>query len=46
MPELSITSTYVPLQSRLQHIYHRKLYARIDFIPLSGTFDLTSGITY
>jgi hypothetical protein len=25
--------TLCPLQSRLQQIYHRELYARVDFIP-------------
>jgi hypothetical protein len=35
--------TLCPLQSRLQHIYHGKPYARVDFIPQSGTFDLASG---
>jgi hypothetical protein len=31
------------LQSRLQHIYHghRQPYARVDFIPPSGTLDFT-----
>ncbi len=31
-----------PLQSRLQHIHHGQPYARVDFIPQSGTFDLAS----
>ncbi len=26
-----------PLQSRLQHIHHGQPYARVDFIPQSGT---------
>jgi hypothetical protein len=30
------------LLSRLQHIYHGKPYARVDFIPQSGTWDLAS----
>jgi hypothetical protein len=28
---------------RLQHIYHGKPYARVDFIPQTGTLDLASG---
>jgi hypothetical protein len=40
------------LQSRLQHIYHwqpyaiidHNPYARVDFIPQSGTLDLASEI--
>ena len=27
---------------RLQHIYHGQPYARVDFIPQSGTLDLAS----
>jgi hypothetical protein len=27
---------------QLQHIYHGQPYARIDFIPQSGTLDLAS----
>ncbi len=39
--------TLCPLQSRLQHVYHGQLnarepYARVDFIPKSGTLDLAS----
>ncbi len=34
--------TLCPLQSRLQHIYHGQPYARVDFIPPSGTLDLAS----
>jgi hypothetical protein len=34
--------TLCPLQSRLQHIYHGQPYARVDFIPRSGTLDLAS----
>jgi hypothetical protein len=35
--------TLCPLQSRLQHIYHGgQPYARVDFIPQSGTLDLAS----
>jgi hypothetical protein len=34
--------TLCPLQSRLQHIYHRQPYVRVDFIPQSGTTDLAS----
>ncbi len=30
------------LQSRLQHIYHGQPYARVDFIPQSGTQDVAS----
>ncbi len=30
------------LQSRLQHIYHWQPYARVNFIPKSGTLDLAS----
>jgi hypothetical protein len=37
--------TLCPLQSRLQHIYHGKPYARVDFVPRSGTLDLASGDT-
>jgi hypothetical protein len=36
--------TLCPLQSRLQHIfYHGQPYARVDFIPQSGTMDFASG---
>jgi hypothetical protein len=44
MPEeLTICNlTLCPLQSRLQHIYHGQPYARVDFIPRSGTLDLAS----
>jgi hypothetical protein len=42
MPELTITSPYAHPQSRLQHIYHRQPYARVDFILQSGTLDLAS----
>ncbi len=34
--------TLRPLQSRLQHIYHGQPYAKVDFIPQSGTLDLAS----
>jgi hypothetical protein len=46
--------TLCPLQSRLQHNYHGywatlwqsrpQPYARVDFIPQSGTLDLASGM--
>jgi hypothetical protein len=42
MPELPILSLYCSLQSRLQHIYHGQPYAKVDFIPQSGTLDLAS----
>jgi hypothetical protein len=42
MPEVTITSPYVHIQSRPQHIYHGQPYARVDFIPLSGTSNLAS----
>jgi hypothetical protein len=28
--------------SRLEHIYHGQPYARVDFIPQSGTLDFAS----
>jgi hypothetical protein len=31
------------LQRRLQHLYHWQPYARVGFIPQSGTKDLASG---
>jgi hypothetical protein len=34
--------TLCPLQSWLQNIYHGQPYARVDFIPQSGTLDLAS----
>jgi hypothetical protein len=34
--------TLCPLQSRLEHIYHGQPYARVEFIPQSGTLDLAS----
>jgi hypothetical protein len=34
--------TFCRRQSRLQHIYHRQPYARVDFIPQSG--DLAYGV--
>jgi hypothetical protein len=45
MLELTITSPYVHSKSRLQHIYSCLVhwgqpYARVDFIPQSGTFDM------
>jgi hypothetical protein len=42
MPEVDYNITLCPLQSRLHHIYHGQPYARVDFIPQSGTFDLAS----
>jgi hypothetical protein len=45
MPELSITSPYVPSKvDSLQHIYCTmgNPYAIVDFIPRSGTLDLAS----
>jgi hypothetical protein len=36
--------TLSTLQSRLQHIYHGQPYARVDFIPQSGTLDLASAL--
>ncbi len=41
MPELTYL-TLCPLQSRLQHIYHRQLYVRVDFVPQSETLHLAS----
>jgi hypothetical protein len=38
--------TLCPLQSRLQHIYHGQPYARVDFIPQSGTLDLASELQF
>ncbi len=32
--------TVSPLQRRLQHIYYGQPFARVDFIPQSGTLDL------
>ncbi len=38
MPELTITSPYVDSRvTRLQHVYDGQPYARVDFIPQSGT---------
>ncbi len=37
--------TLCPLQSRLQHIYLGQPYARVDFIPQSGTLVLASVCT-
>ena len=34
--------TLGPLRSRLQRAYHGQPYARVDFIPQSGTLDLAS----
>ncbi len=34
--------TLCPLQGRLKYIYHGQPYARVDFIPQSGTLDLAS----
>jgi hypothetical protein len=31
--------TLCPLQIRIQHLYHGKTYARVDFIPQSGTMN-------
>jgi hypothetical protein len=36
--------TLGPLQSRLQRAYHGQPYARVDFIPQSGTLDLASEV--
>jgi hypothetical protein len=36
--------TLCPLQSRLQHIYNGQHYARVDFIPQSGTLNLATGL--
>ncbi len=36
--------TLCSLQNRLQHIYRRQPYARVGFIPQSGTLDLASVI--
>ncbi len=30
-------------RAKLQHIHHGQPYARVDFIPQSGTLDLASG---
>ncbi len=47
--------TLCPLQSRVQHIYHGQpharvdlnpIYARVDFIPQSGTSDLASVVKH
>jgi hypothetical protein len=35
MPELTITSPYVDLQSRLQHMYQGQPYGRVDIDPMS-----------
>ncbi len=51
--EVDYNLTLCPLQSRLQHIYHGQPwarvdlnpYARVDFIPQSGTLDLASEAT-
>jgi hypothetical protein len=43
-PYAGVDYITLPLQSRLQHIYHGKPYARVDFIPQSGTLDLASGL--
>jgi hypothetical protein len=34
--------TLFSLQSRLHYIYHGQPYARVDFIPQSGTLNLAS----
>jgi hypothetical protein len=34
--------TLYSFQSRLQHIYYGQPYARVDFIPQSGTLDLVA----
>jgi hypothetical protein len=46
IPELTIVYnlTLCALQSRFQHIYRGQPYARVDFIPQSGSLDLASGI--
>jgi hypothetical protein len=36
--------TVCPLHSRLPNIYHGQPYARVDFIPESGTLDLASAL--
>ncbi len=36
--------TLCPLQSRLRHIYHGQPYARVDFIPQSGTLDFATDL--
>jgi hypothetical protein len=43
MPELTVYNiTICPIQCRLRLIYHGQPYARVDFIPQSGTLDLAS----
>jgi hypothetical protein len=34
MPELTITSPFCRLQSRLQHMYHGQPYTNVDFNPM------------
>jgi hypothetical protein len=34
IPELTITCTLCPLQSRLQHIYYEQPYARVGLNPM------------
>ncbi len=36
--------TLCPFQSRLQHNYHGQPYAKVDFIPRSGTLDFASAV--
>jgi len=38
------TTSYLIYQSRLQHIYRGQPYARVDYIPQSGTLDLASAV--
>ncbi len=39
MPELNVISPYVHSRVDSQHISHGQLFARVDFVPHSGTLD-------
>ncbi len=43
MSELTVTSPYVHSKTP-KHIYHGQSFARVDFIPQSGTLDLAPGV--
>jgi hypothetical protein len=44
VPELTISLTLCPLRSRLQHIYHGQLYARVDLNPCQGLLIWPQGV--
>ncbi len=45
-PYARVDLTLWPLQSRPKHVYYGQPYARVDFIPQSGTLDVASEVIW